>query len=612
MGITNQVADVPDEVDVIIAGGGTAGCVIAARLSDADPNLSIVVIERGHDNYNDPTVYHPLFWLTNILELPEPNPRMMYYRGQSEPDIAGRKMSVAAGSILGGGSSINMMTYSRGHRGDMNDWGAPGWSADDMVPYLKKFETYHGPGTSDTHGNNGPIHVSAGSWGPSALQPDLINAATEAGFPETTDAQDLESLGFQRNLRYIDEDGKRQDAAHAYIHPRLRDGAHPNLLVLTEHHVSRVIIEGDVASGVELQATSSLADNSTFLTTIKARKMVIVSSGTLGTPLILERSGIGAAEVLRDAGVPVVVDLPGVGENFMDHNLVIVPYYSTLATNETYDTILSGEETFEGLIGENASILAFNGAEVTSKVRPSDDEAAAMGPAFLEAWNRDFRNRPNRPLASINSASGFTTALPEDDTAQHFLSASSFSLYPYSRGSIHITGPSALDPPSLRTGILSDPDGIDEKMAAWVYKTQREVFRRLEMYRGEYAPLHPPFAADSEAVCGRAAGPPPKDAPPIRYTAEDEAVLSKWLRENVGQNWHGLGTCKMAPLNEAGVVHARLGVYGVKGLKVADLSVSPVNVAANTASAAFAIGEKAADIFIKELGLGCKVKRGAV
>jgi choline dehydrogenase-like flavoprotein len=234
----------------------------------------------------------------------------------------------------------------------------------------------------------------------------LINAATEAGWPETEDAQDLKSLGFQRNLRYINEEGKRQDAAHAYIHPRLRDGAHPNLHVLTEHHVLRVLIDGDVASGVELQASSGLATSNSTVHTITAKKTVIVSSGTLGTPLILERSGIGAADVLKDAGVPLVVDLPGVGENFMDHNLVLVPYYSTLATNETYDTLLSGEERFEGLMIKNASILAFNGAEVTSKVRPSDEEAAAMGPAFLEAWDRDFRNRPNRPLASINSASG--------------------------------------------------------------------------------------------------------------------------------------------------------------------------------------------------------------
>lgn len=203
----------------------------------------------------------------------------------------------------------------------------------------------------------------------------------------------------------------------------------------------------------------------------------------------------------------------------------------------------------------------------------------------------------------------FIAALPEGDSDLHFVTASSFSLYPYSRGRVHITGPSALDAPSLRTGFLTDPDNVDAKMAAWVYKTQREVFRRLDMYRGEYAPLHPPFADDSEATCGRTEGPLPRDAPPIRYTPADEAVLAEWVRGNVGQNWHGLGTCKMAPRSKKGVVDARLGVYGVGGLKVADLSVAPVNVAANTASAAFAIGEKAADVFIKELGLACKGTR---
>lgn len=139
-------------------------------------------------------------------------------------------------------------------------------------------------------------------------------------------------------------------------------------------------------------------------------------------------------------------------------------------------------------------------------------------------------------------------------------------------------------------------------MCSWAYKTQREMMRRLKAYRGEYAPGHPPFPAHSAAACGDAAG-PLTDVKDIVYSEEDDAILDQWLRETVGSTWHSLGTCKMAPREEGGVVDASLSVYGVEGLKVADMGIAPGNVGANTNSTALLIGEKAAEIFIKELGL---------
>lgn len=176
-------------------------------------------------------------------------------------------------------------------------------------------------------------------------------------------------------------------------------------------------------------------------------------------------------------------------------------------------------------------------------------------------------------------------------------------MYPYSRSHIHITGPHPSDPPDFCTGFFSDPDGVDIKMSLWAYKKQREILRRMEVYRGEWAPGHPAFPATSAAANVETDG-PLRDVKDIVYTPEDDAVIEKWLRENVGSTWHSMGTCKMAPRGQGGVVDPGLGVYGVKGLKVADLSIVPENVAANTANTAFAIGEKAADIFIEELGLG--------
>ena len=158
------------------------------------------------------------------------------------------------------------------------------------------------------------------------------------------------------------------------------------------------------------------------------------------------------------------------------------------------------------------------------------------------------------------------------------------------------------DPIDFRTGYFSDPDGVDIKMSLWAYKKQREILRRMDIYRGEWAPSHPPFPATSAAASIETDG-PLKDVRDIEYTPEDDEIIEKWLRENVSTTWHSMGTCKMAPREAEGVVDPSLSVYGVEALKVADLSIAPGNVAANTGTTAFAIGEKAADIFIKELGL---------
>lgn len=185
-----------------------------------------------------------------------------------------------------------------------------------------------------------------------------------------------------------------------------------------------------------------------------------------------------------------------------------------------------------------------------------------------------------------------------------YFAVSAFTGYPYSRGSIHITGPEISNSPSFKTGFFSDSQGLDLKKHVWVYKKQREIVRRMDTYRGELAGFHPPFAAGSDAALVKLNNDPPKNVTNIVYTAEDDKIIEDWVLTHAETTWHSMGTSKMAPFKEGGVVDATLSVYGVKNLKVADLSVPPLNVAANTANTAIAIGEKAADIFIKELCLG--------
>jgi alcohol oxidase len=212
---------------------------------------------------------------------------------------------------------------------------------------------------------------------------------------------------------------------------------------------------------------------------------------------------------------------------------------------------------------------------------------------------------PDRPLmilALYTCYYGDHSVLPDD---AEYISMANWTAYPYSRGSIHITGPKMSDPVDFNTGWLTDQDDIDLKKHIWAYKVTREMWRRMSIFRGELADNHPKFPAGSRAaVVEKADGPLVHDKDSrIEYSAEDDRAIEQRIREMVSTTWHSLGTCKMAPRDKGGVVDANLNVYGVRGLKLADLSIPPENVGANTGNTAFVVGEKAADIIVKELGL---------
>ncbi|KAJ4421721.1 hypothetical protein N0V82_003565 [Gnomoniopsis sp. IMI 355080] len=604
MGLYTKLPEDIQEVDVIIAGGGTAACVIAARLADADPELSILVIEAGPNN-NLPTISVPALFLSHLA--PDSTTNKLHVTKPS-PDVANRALILPTGCVLGGGSSTNMMAYSRAMRSDWDSWKMLGWSAAEMLPFLKKLETYHGEDTKGVHGNDGPINVSLGSYTSHRIDEQFIAAAEKAGWPEVPDIQDLESVNSVAKLRrYISPEGKRQDAATCYLHPRLNNEKYPNLHVLVETQVGRVLIDQETkrAVGVELRANPRFhPDAGEALHTVKSRKLVVVSCGACGTPSLLERSGLGDRKTLDRAGVPVIVDLPGFGEGYEDHHLLGYPYLNNMEVTDTLDGLVFGRMgSVEELMKTNPKIFGWNGQQVQGKVRRTDEEVAALGPEFQAAWDKGFRDIPDKPMMVFSIVAGFPND-PSLATGEPCLAVTAFSVYPYSRGHIHITGPKIDDPVDFETGFFTDKGQLDVKKHIWMYKKQREIIRRMPMYRGEITNSHPPFAANSRAACVVLDAPLPANTPPISYTADDDKVLEKWLREHVSTTWHSLGTCKMRPQEEGGVVDANLSVYGVAGLKVADLSIAPQNVAANTCNTALAIGERAADIFVRELGLG--------
>ncbi|KAK0724266.1 alcohol oxidase [Lasiosphaeris hirsuta] len=612
MGLYTKLPDDVNEVDVIIAGGGTAGCVVAARLAEASPpGFSILIIEGGPNN-DLPNVKYPLLFGANLMPATK---ALIFYQTNKSSHIAGRAPFVPSGGVLGGGSSANLMMYSRAQRSDFDAWGMPGWSADEMLPYLKKLETYHGNDPDDRHGRSGPVHVSDGTFRATRPQEDFIAAAKKVGWEETEDLQSLDECNkVSRAKKYISLDGKRQDTASQYLHPLLQDGEHPDLHVLVKHQVVRVLFDGKRAAGVEFSPNPEFEPQvpgvpsaPSVARSVRARKMVVVSCGAIGTPLVLERSGVGSPDVLARAGVPVVAPLPGVGEGYQDHELMVYTYRTNLEASETLDALAGGRLDVGALIAGNDKFLGWNGQDITSKLRPSAAAVAALGPAFQAAWDRDYRDAPNRPLTIMSPVNILPqTRTPSDPTpagpGKQYYSISAFTAYPYSRGHVHIT-----DAKSITTALDFDPgfasDPLDVQKHLWAYKAQREIARRMAAYRGEWAPLHPPFAAGSRAACVEL-----DDAPragevvDIEYSAEDDAIIAAWIREHVSTTWHSLGTCKMGAPEVDGVVDARLSVFGVEGLRLADLSVVPGNVASNTNNMAIAVGERAADIFREDLG----------
>jgi alcohol oxidase len=329
-----------------------------------------------------------------------------------------------------------------------------------------------------------------------------------------------------------------------------------------------------------------------------AKKLVVVSAGCLGTPQILERSGVGNPEILKKAGITPVADVPGVGENYQDHHLVLYPYKSSLAPEETLDGILSGRKDFVKSLEAKDPMLGWNGIDISAKLRMPESAVKALGPDFEEAYKRDFAPYPTKPVMLCGVVNAFL-ADPSLVEPGQYITMGTYTAYPYSRGSIHITNKEDLiEGYDFDAGFMNDEKDVKKQL--WAYKMSREVARRLPYYKGELELGHPKFREGSKAALSTAGEAVTAD---IEYDEEDDKVIEDWIRGNVNTTWHSLGTCAMRPLKEGGVLDKDLNVYNTQSLKVADLSACPENVGANTNNTALVLGEKAAIIIGRELGI---------
>ncbi|KAI0265986.1 alcohol oxidase-like protein [Gloeopeniophorella convolvens] len=593
-----------DEYDIVLAGGGAAACIIAGRLATADANLRILILEAGPTTFNDLSHRQPARFIHHI----SPGSRTVRVHA-STPTAAlgGRSAFVPTGQCLGGGGSVNFAMYTRASASDYDDWERvyrnPGWGSQDLIPLLRKTETYQLAHGGPTHGRDGPLRVSYGGKfidiGQQFLEVARTLDPSRASAPSDADTNNLDTI----NVWIDAETGYRSDVPHHLIYPLAE--TRPNLHFVTGVHVKHITFDDDNrATGVAFTLNPLFhPDGPTETRTVRASKLVVVSAGSFGSPGILERSGIGAASVLGRVGVKQRVDLPGA-----DHNIVFTPYFAADGA-ETLDHIVRSDEgAIEEFEKTKQGLIAHNSIDAGIKWRPSESELADLGPEFRKHWDAWYADTPDKPVLWIGCG-GMLIGDPTLVPARKYFTVGAYNVRSHPPPSVYapLTLPADRNTRRARSRAHQGckrcrgaPDFVpnyleslaDVHLLVWSYKFIREIARRMPHFRGEPPVLHPKFPAGSAAA-----------VVPHAEGAEDDRAIEEYVRAMFSTTWHALGTCAMKAREEGGVVDSHLNVYGVRGLKVADLSIAPGNVSANTYSTALVIGEKAATIIAAELGI---------
>lgn len=520
--------------DYIIIGAGSAGCVLANRLSE-DPDCKVLLLEAG------PRDWHPFIHMpAGLAKLVGKKGVNWDYDTAPEPQLNDRVMWWPRGKVLGGSSSINAMCYIRGVPGDYDGWaaqGAIGWDWKTVLPYFKRSE-HNSRGADALHGQNGPLHVSDLRY-TNPLSSAFIEAGRQAGFPVNADFNGPQQQGFGL-YQVTQKNGARCSSAVAYLHP-VRE--RHNLTVVTGAQANRITFEGHRANGVVYRAGGKPYHQ-------VASREVLLSGGAINSPQLLMLSGIGPAAQLRRHGIEVVFDAPQVGENLQDHLDICTLQHSTQRV--TYDRVSDAKIAFDyylrGHSGAGSSNIAEAGAFVRSQFAPDErpDIQFHFVPAML------------------------------DDHGRHRLAGDGYTahacfLRPRSRGRIVLSSANAGDKARIEANYLSDPDGFDLKMMVECAKLSREVFaqKAFDAYRG--APIFP-----------------------VRNDLSD-TELADFIRAKAETVYHPIGTCRMGS-DEQSVVDPQLRVRGVEGLRVVDASVMPALIGGNTNAPTIMIAERASDL----------------
>ena len=522
--------------DFVIVGGGSAGCTMAARLSELD-DVQVLLLESGpldrDRNIHAPAAFYkvtggPLTWGFDTSPLRQAD---------------GRRMIYPQARVLGGGSSINAMVYARGNAADYDAWereeGCDGWSYAGVLPYFRRAEDNE-RFADEFHGADGPLGVSD-QVSPHYLTKAFVRAAQEAGIPYNPDFNGTRQEG-SGLYQVTQRNGRRCSAAVGYLKPAL---ARPNLTLHTDCRVIRIVVEHGRAVGVEYRQGSAGA-----VSVARAAQEVIVAAGAIGSPRLLLLSGIGPADELREAGVGVVHDLPGVGKNLQDH--IDVYTICELSGRHSYDHY----RRFGRQLWAGAQWKLFGSGPVTSNL--------AEGGAFW--WADREQAAPDVQFHFLPGA-GLEPGVPP--LAGAGCTLNSCHLRPRSRGSVTLRDSDPATPPDIDPNFWAEP--YDFEMSLRGFELAREIMSRpafRKFVRREHLP-----------------GPETK-------TRDDIAAHARRFGKT---DYHPVGTCRMG-VDDMAVVDPTLRVHGLAGLRVADSSIMPRLTSSNTNAPSIMIGEKASDL----------------
>ncbi|AHG64176.1 GMC family oxidoreductase [Advenella mimigardefordensis] len=532
--------------DFVIVGAGTAGCVLAYRLSAR--GYRVCVVEAG------PVDRNPYIRIPGGIMKTSTDPSITWqFNHQGSANTNGRSIPFIQGRTLGGSSAINGMIYSRGQPADFNGWaaaGAQGWDYESVLPYFRKSERFMGEGEARYRGREGnmPITVLAKR---SAVCDSFIRGAVEQGIPYNPDYNGCEQTGVGYTQANIYK-GKRWSAAYCFLRPARRQFG---VTVITDALVRRIVVADNRATGIEYSRSGE-----TTLHTVRSNICTIISAGSVNSPKLLQLSGIGPARLLQDLGITVVRDLPGVGENLSDHyaaRIVVRTPGNVETVNQHSRGIPLIREVTSWMLGR-PSILAMSSMSVyafckSNETSTENDYAVTFTPASLKAGK----------TRKLDDFPGVTSG--------------AWRLRPESRGYIRIESRDANHPPIVQ------PNYLDAE-------SDRRIL--ITALRRSHAILH----SDAMKHIFR------EQVFPTADCQTDEQWLA-FIREYGTTAFHLVGTCKMGALSDPmSVVDPTLKIKGIDGLRVVDASVMPTTPSANTNASTLMIAEKAADMILQELG----------